>query len=93
MELKEILYRPLFRACREFYGVPEGIRTPDLTLRRRTLYPAELLRHVVFLILHGKGEIVNGCREKCGKTLAISVIRAYNTKVSAEKIKRYRIQP
>lgn len=26
-------------------GVPEGIRTPGLPLRRGTLYPAELLRH------------------------------------------------
>ena len=28
------------------YGVPEGIRTPDRTLRRRMLYPAELLGQV-----------------------------------------------
>ena len=27
------------------FGVPEGIRTPGLSLRRRTLYPTELLRH------------------------------------------------
>ena len=26
-------------------GVHEGIRTPDRTLRRRVLYPAELLGH------------------------------------------------
>ena len=26
-------------------GVHEGIRTPDRTLRRRVLYPAELRRH------------------------------------------------
>ena len=26
------------------FGVPEEIRTPDPTLRRRVLYPAELLR-------------------------------------------------
>ena len=26
----------------EVFGVPEGSRTPDLSLRRRTLYPAEL---------------------------------------------------
>ena len=28
-----------------FSGVPEVIRTPDLPLRRRSLYPAELLEH------------------------------------------------
>ena len=27
------------------YGVPEGIRTPALSVRSRTLYPAELLAH------------------------------------------------
>ena len=30
------------RACRKLYGVPGRIRTADLSLRRRTLYPAEL---------------------------------------------------
>ena len=30
----------------EVFGVPEGSRTPDLSLRRRTLYPTELLRHL-----------------------------------------------
>ena len=34
-----------------FFGVPEGSRTPDLSLRRRTLYPAELLRHLFILII------------------------------------------
>ena len=28
-----------------FFGVPEVIRTPDLPLRRRSLYPAELRKH------------------------------------------------
>ena len=27
-------------------GTPEGIRTPDLLLRRQLLYPTELLAHV-----------------------------------------------
>ena len=27
-------------------GAPEGIRTPDLCLRRATLYPAELRAHI-----------------------------------------------
>ena len=29
------------------FGVPEVIRTPDLSLRRRTLYPAELQRLIL----------------------------------------------
>ncbi len=32
-------------------GVHEGIRTPDRTLRRRVLYPAELRRHLSFVRL------------------------------------------
>ena len=28
------------------HGAPEGIRIPDLPLRRRTLYPAELPAHI-----------------------------------------------
>ena len=35
-----------FRAEKRF-GTPEGIRTPDLLLRRQLLYPPELLAHVV----------------------------------------------
>ena len=34
------------------YGAPEGTRTPDLPLRRRTLYPTELLARI-------SNEIVN----------------------------------
>ena len=30
------------------YGAPEGTRTPDLLIRSQTLYPAELLAHVLF---------------------------------------------
>ena len=38
---------PLFmRACGIVVGVPEVIRTPDLPLRRRSLYPAELRKHL-----------------------------------------------
>ena len=36
------------------YGAPGGVRTPDLVLRRHTLYPSELRAHlgkyVVFAI-------------------------------------------
>ena len=28
-----------------FFGVPEGIRTPDLLVRSQLLYPAELKAH------------------------------------------------
>ena len=30
----------------EIFGAPKGIRIPDLPLRRRTLYPAELPAHM-----------------------------------------------
>ena len=74
------------------FGVPEVIRTPDLPLRRRSLYPAELLRQVICsAILHLNGKNVNAPGEKCGKTLAFCFLRAYNTKVSAENAPRYRI--
>ena len=29
----------------KLYGVPEGIRTPDLLIRSQALYPAELRAH------------------------------------------------
>ena len=32
--------------CAFFVGTPEGIRIPDLSLRRRPLYPAELQAHI-----------------------------------------------
>lgn len=34
-------------------GVPKGIRTPDLSLRRRTLYPTELLAHNIDIVYYG----------------------------------------
>ncbi len=34
-----------YRLANPQYGVPTGIRTPDLRLRRPLLYPAELLAH------------------------------------------------
>ncbi len=34
----------------KIYGVPGGIRTHGLSLRRRTLYPAELRRHINSII-------------------------------------------
>ena len=37
-------FRPSHKPPR--FGVPEEIRTPDPTLRRRVLYPAELLGHM-----------------------------------------------
>lgn len=35
------------------FGVPKGIRTPDLSLRRRTLYPTELLAHNIAIVYDG----------------------------------------
>ena len=41
-----ISHEPFLTKVRDrFIDVPGGIRTPDRTLRRRMLYPAELLRH------------------------------------------------
>lgn len=37
----------------EVFGVPEGSRTPDLSLRRRTLYPTELLAHNITIVYDG----------------------------------------
>ena len=34
------------------FGDPEGIRTPGLLIRSQTLYPAELLSHVVGTHFH-----------------------------------------
>ena len=34
-------------------GVAKGIRTPDPTLRRRVLYPTELLRRIKFSVHPG----------------------------------------
>ena len=31
-----------------FFGTPEGTRTPDLTVRSRALYPAELQAQIEF---------------------------------------------
>ena len=33
------------------FGVPKVIRTPDLPLRRRSLYPAELRKHITIVII------------------------------------------
>ena len=38
-----------FPASLSVYGTHEGIRTSDLPLRRRSLYPAELHGHMDFL--------------------------------------------
>jgi hypothetical protein len=35
------------------FGVPKGIRTPGLSLRRRTLYPTELLAHNITIVYDG----------------------------------------
>ena len=35
-----------------FYGEPGGVRTPDPALRRRVLYPTELLTHNAYIEYH-----------------------------------------
>ena len=47
------------------FGVPEEVRTPDPTLRRRVLYPAELLGHV-YLLNHLSG-FLKKCQEAAPK--------------------------
>ena len=41
------------------FGVPEVIRTPDLPLRRRSLYPAELRKHCLQSSFYPLGEILS----------------------------------
>ena len=43
-----------------FSGVPAGIRTPDLRLRRPLLYPTELLAHTKNLKQQAIGKSLNG---------------------------------
>ena len=51
------LFKKMKKSCRFFAkcgksaasGTPKGIRTPDLPLRRGTLYPAELLAHGIHM--------------------------------------------
>ena len=47
-----IKYKKQPEGCCLLNGVHEGIRTPDRTLRRRVLYPAELRRHCLLSTTH-----------------------------------------
>ena len=50
------------------FGVPEVIRTPDLPLRRRSLYPAELRRHAAFFpIFYIIVEVAGKCNANSDK--------------------------
>ena len=53
------------KGLQQISGVPEEIRTPDPTLRRRVLYPAELLGHV-YLPNHLSG-FLKKCQEAAPK--------------------------
>ena len=44
------------------FGAPKGTRTPDLPLRRRLLYPAELLK----LVLKENRQILDGLERVMG---------------------------
>ena len=50
LQTKSPSYRAFWigKAMHKLLNIPGGIRTPDRSLRRRMLYPAELLRHDVF---------------------------------------------
>ena len=50
LQTKSPSYRAFWigKAMHKLLNIPGGIRTPDRSLRRRMLYPAELLRHAVF---------------------------------------------
>ena len=50
-------------------AVPGGIRTHDLPLRRRTLYPAELQKHVLSFSRIFKGFRLSGPGTYLGKRL------------------------
>ena len=56
------------------FGTPEGIRIPDLPLRRRTLYPAELLGRMPLY----STQILFCCQENPAHFLAAG---AYNAQV------------
>ena len=56
------------------FGTPEGIRIPDLPLRRRTLYPAELLGHVLVYSI----QLFSSCQENLTH---FSYAFAYNAQV------------
>ena len=47
LKLKEAENLDVSRKFRLLFYVPEVIRTPDLPLRRRSLYPAELRKHFI----------------------------------------------
>ena len=59
-ESQELYEKALMQTqvCIRAFYVPGGIRTHGLSLRRRTLYPAELRRHAPN-ILNGFGANVN----------------------------------
>ena len=56
--------KPPKTQCFRGLGVPGATRTRDLLLRRQTLYPTELQRHIQFLcaLLEHPGMILGGVR-------------------------------
>ena len=61
-----------------FAGTPEGIRIPDLSLRRRPLYPAELQAHIYTALYPKKvflstktGDFFIGARIYCQESIWI----------------------
>ena len=73
---------PLFRESLPQKRVPDAIRTHDLPLRRRTLYPAELRKHAPFFGLKpwffGLGY---GCRSMKSPQISGQFINFHGQKV------------
>ena len=59
-----------------FHGVPGGSRTHDLSLRRRTLYPTELRKHLIWRRL-----LYNKPAGKASKITAVSAFCAFLKKL------------
>ena len=71
------------------FGTLEGIRTPDLPLRRRPLYPTELQAQMLLLLYPPGLPLSMRKRAKsCRKTLAIGKKEDYNSKVRAKILVR-----
>ena len=71
------------------FGTLEGIRTPDLPLRRRPLYPTELQAQMLLLLYPPGLSLSMRKRTKSrGETLAIGKKEDYNNTVRAKILVR-----
>ena len=58
-------------------GAPKGIRTPDLSLRRRTLYPTELLAHIA-LIFYNRETYLSRQNKPCDSSRKAQPFTLFN---------------